>query len=192
MRRLIPVCVLLLSIAGCGGEVAWQTKDIGNLMPELGFTLTSEDGQTVTADQYTDRVNLLFFGYTHCPDICPITLGRLSSVMKRLPPDVAEQVRVLFVSVDPKRDNPESLRKYTSAFGENVVGLTGSKGQLDALTKRYRTTYGYGEPDENGDYLVSHASAVYAFDTGGNARLLIRSDDSLEAIADDITQLVRG
>jgi protein SCO1/2 len=179
-------------MAGCGSEVTWQTKDISNLMPELGFTLTSEEGNTVTAEQFTDKVNLLFFGYTNCPDICPITLGRLSSVIKRLPPDIAGQVRVLFVSVDPKRDNAESLREYTSAFGENVVGLTGSKDQLDTLTRRYRTTYGYGEPDENGNYLVSHASAVYAFDTGGNARLLIRSDDSLEAIAGDIVQLVQG
>lgn len=192
MRKLITICVLMLSLVACDSEIAWKTKDISNLMPELGFTLTNEDGQTVTADQYTGKVNLLFFGYTHCPDICPLTLGRLSSVMKRLPPDVAEQVRVLFVSVDPKRDKPELLREYTSAFGENVVGLTGSRGQLDELTKRFRTTYGYGEPDENGDYLVSHASAVYAFDTGGNARLLIRSSDSVEAIAEDITHLVQG
>lgn len=192
MHRIAIVCTLLLMTAGCGGVPSWQTKDINGLMPELEFTLTNEKGKTVTADQYTGKVNLLFFGYTHCPDICPITLGRLRSVVNRLPTEIAKQVKILFVSVDPERDKPETLQAYTSAFGDNVVGLTGSKPQLDALTKRYRTTYGYSERDENGDYSVSHASAVYAFDAGGNARLLIRSGDSVEAIADDIMQLVQG
>lgn len=192
MRRLLQACALVVLAAGCGGDLSWQTRDISGMMPELEFTLTSENGDTVTAERYDDTVNLLFFGYTHCPDICPITLGRLRGVMDRLPDDVADQVRVLFVSVDPERDGPESLREYTSQFGDNVIGLTGTRGQLDALTKRYRTTYGYGEPDEQGNYEVSHGSAVYAFDSNGNARLLIRNQDSVDAIAGDIEQLVQS
>lgn len=192
MRQLLLAGTLALLAAGCGGDASWQTKDIGGMMPELEFTLTSERGETVTAERYTGKVNLLFFGYTHCPDICPITLGRLRGIMDRLPEDVVGQLRVLFVSVDPKRDGPEALRSYTDQFGENFVGLTGSRDQLDALTKRYRTTYGYGEPDAQGNYEVSHGSAVYAFDTDGDARLLIRSDDSVEAVASDLEQLVRG
>ncbi len=194
MRRLIQMTVLSLVLlaAGCGDELAWQTRDISGMMPELEFTLTSETGEDVTAQQYDDTVNLLFFGYTHCPDICPITLGRLRGVLDRLPADVAERVQVLFVSVDPERDGPESLRSYTDQFGDKFIGLTGSREQLDALTKRYRTTYGYGEPDEQGDYEVSHGSAVYAFDTQGNARLLIRDQDSVDAIAADIQQLVES
>ena len=192
MRRFLLACLLVLAASGCGGEASWQTKDIGGLMPELDFTLTSENGKTVTEKEYTGRVNLLFFGYTNCPDICPITLGRLRGVMDKLPPDVAERVQVLFVSVDPKRDGPESLRSYTASFGDSFIGLTGSKEQLDALTKRYRTTYGYGEADAQGNYDVSHGSAVYAFDTGGEPRLLIRSDDSMDAIAEDLEQFVHG
>lgn len=194
MRRVIQAFLLglVLLAAGCGGELTWQTRDISGMMPELEFTLTSETGEDVTAERYDDTVNLLFFGYTHCPDICPITLGRLRSILDRLPADVSEQVRVLFVSVDPERDGPESLRSYTDQFGDSFVGLTGSREQLDALTKRYRTTYGYGEPDEQGNYEVSHGSAVYAFDTQGNARLLIRDQDGVDAIAADIQQLVQG
>lgn len=178
--------------AGCADDVTWQTKDISGLMPELAFTLTSERGETVTADKFTDQVNLLFFGYTNCPDVCPITLGRLRGVLKQLPEEVAEQVRVLFVSVDPERDGPEALRSYTAQFGEHFIGLTGTRDQLDALTKRYRTTYGYGEPDDDGSYEVSHGSAVYAFDADGEARLLIRNSDTTEAVAGDIEQLVRS
>lgn len=192
MRRLIIVCALAWLAAGCGGDQSWRTKDIGGLMPELAFTLTSEDGETVSAERYAGKVNLLFFGYTNCPDICPITLGRLRGVMDRLPPDAADKVQVLFVSVDPGRDDPESLRAYTDSFGDNFIGLTGSRKQLDSLTQRYRTTYGYGEPDDQGDYLVSHGSAVYAFDPSGNVRLLIRDDDGIEAVVEDINQLVQG
>lgn len=192
MRRLILICAAAVLTAGCGGEVSWQTKDIGGMMPELEFTLTSENGETVTAERYADTVNLLFFGYTHCPDVCPITLGRLRGVIDRLPDDVASRVRVLFVSVDPERDSPEALRTYTNQFGENFIGLTGSRDQLDALTKRYRTTYGYGQPDEQGNYEVSHGSAVYAFDSNGNARLLIRNDDAVDDVAGDLEQLVQS
>lgn len=192
MRRLLIIATLCLATAACGDDPAWRTKDIGGLMPELAFTLTSEQGETVHADRYTDKVNLLFFGYTNCPDICPITLGRLSGIVNSLPEDIASDVRVLFVSVDPERDDPASLRSYTDSFGDRFIGLTGTTEQLDALTKRYRTTYGYGDPDDQGDYLVSHGSAVYAFDRDGNARLLIRDDDSTEAVAEDITRLVQS
>jgi protein SCO1/2 len=191
MRRLLLVTLLLGLATGCGGEQTWHTKDISGLMPELAFTLISENGETVTADNYTGKVNLLFFGYTNCPDVCPITLGRLRGVINRLPEDVAGRVQVLFVSVDPRRDDPDSLRSYTASFGEDFIGLTGTTEQLDALTKRYRTTYGYGEPDENGDYLVSHGSAVYAFDSNGEARLLIRDGDDMDAVAEDLAALAR-
>lgn len=192
MRRLILAWGLVLLAAGCGGDASWQTKDIGGMMPELEFTLTSENGERVNAERYAGKVNLLFFGYTHCPDVCPITLGRLRGVMDRLPEDIAGRIRVLFVSVDPERDGPEQLRTYTDQFGENFIGLTGSREQLDALTRRYRTTYGYGEPDEQGNYEVSHGSAVYAFDANGEARLLIRNDDSVDAVAGDLERLVES
>jgi len=192
MRMLLITAALALATGGCSGELSWQTKDIGGLMPELEFTLTSEKGETVHADRYTGKVNLLFFGFTNCPDICPITLGRLSGMMKRLPPDVADDVQVLFVSVDPGRDDPASLSSYTDSFGDNFIGLTGTRDQLDALTRRYRTTYGYGEPDDEGEYLVSHGSAVYAFDRGGRPRLLIRNEDSMDAVAADIRQLAQS
>lgn len=194
MRKpsLILSCLAAVLVAACGGELSWQTKDISGLMPALEFTLTSEDGESVTEEQYTGKVNLVFFGFTHCPDVCPITLGRLRGVMDRLPGDVADRVQVLFVSVDPDRDGPEELRAYTDQFGRSFIGLTGSQEQLQALTKRYRTTYGYGERDDQGNYEVSHGSAVYAFDSSGAARLLIRNSDDVDAVADDLEQLVQS
>lgn len=191
MKRLISIVsiiAVLLSI-GCSREIDWHTKDISGLMPELAFTLTSEQGETVTAEQYRGKVNLLFFGYTHCPDVCPITLGRLRAALDQLDPEQRRQVEILFVSVDPQRDDPAQLREYTDAFGADFIGLTGSPEQLDKLTRRYRVTYGYGEPDANGDYPVSHSSAVFAFDKQGEVRLLIRDDDDPQAVAADLAQL---
>nr|WP_067297021.1 SCO family protein [Marinobacterium profundum] len=193
MKAFVLAWALVLLMAGCSDQTDWQTRYIGGLMPELQFTLTDENGKTVTEAQYANNtVNLLFFGYTSCPDVCPVTLAQMRQVLDRLPEGMVGKVRVLFVSVDPQRDDLESLRRYTDFFGDRFVGLTGSREQLDTLTSRYRTTYGYGEPDAKGNYVVTHGSAVYGFDAAGRAQLLIRNDDSPDAIVADIVQLVQG
>lgn len=179
----------LLTLTACGGD-DWRTKDIASLMPPLTFTLVDERGETVEADRYRGDVALLFFGYTHCPDVCPATLARLAGQLRQLPDAARDDIRVLFVSVDPARDDPERLSAYTDAFGPAIVGLTGSREQLDALTRRYRVTYGYGEQDAAGGYAVSHPSGVFAFDRDGEARLLIRDGDAPEAVRHDLERLL--
>jgi protein SCO1/2 len=189
--RLV-ILVVLAGLAGCSGDAPpWRTKDITGLMPQLQFVLTNEQGKPVSAQDYNGKVTLLYFGYTFCPDVCPVTLGRLSSAIKQLDPAAQARVQVLFVSVDPRRDTPARLREYTNAFGTEFVGLSGTQEQLHTLTKRYRVTYGYGEPDASGNYAVSHSSVVYVFDPQGKIRLLLRDDDSLEAIAQDLARLVQ-
>lgn len=190
LHKTLTACLLTLALTACGEDNPWHGKDISGLMPPLQFTLTSESGDTVQADDFAGSINLLFFGYTHCPDVCPATLGRLRQALGELPPPVAGHIRVLFVSVDPRRDSPQQLRNYTDFFGDNVIGLTGDREQLDQLTRRYRTTYGYGEADAHGNYDVSHGSAVYAFAGDGSARLLIRGDAEIAAVAEDLTRLV--
>ena len=158
-------------------------------MPDLAFELTDEQGHLVRADAFRATYVLLFFGYTHCPDVCPATLALLGSAMQQLGSD-ADRIKVLFVSVDPERDGPQRLAEYTSSFGDNVVGLTGTPAQLDALTKRYRVTYRHDAPDEHGDYLVYHSAGIFAFDPSGHARLLMSYTDGLPAIVHDLRQLV--
>ncbi len=187
-RWIIPVLVTLW-LAGCG-EQAWQTKDISDLMPPLAFELVDENGNEVTADRFLGKSTLLFFGFTHCPDVCPTTLARLDAATQRMDEAVRDDIRVLFVSVDPRRDDPETLRTYTDAFGPQFIGLTGDKTAIDELTRRYRVTYGYGEEDSNGNYDVSHSSAVFAFNDQGEARLLIRDSDPMDAVVADLERLV--
>lgn len=189
MRRTLLLVLGTVLLVGCT-ESGWQTKDISGLMPALEFELTNENGNPVNAQDYQGQVTLLFFGFTHCPDVCPATLAEIAAVTDTLREAAHDSVQVLFVSVDPARDEPETLRQYTGAFGPEFVGLTGDRAALDALTRRYRVTYGYGDADEAGNYAVSHSSAVFAFDRDGKARLLIRQSDTRQAVIDDLQRLL--
>lgn len=188
------VWLLLLTaglLAGCTDkDVQWHGKDISGLMPALDFRLTGPPGHTVTAADSAGRVRLLYFGYTSCPDVCPTTLAGLRQAIALLPEARRRQVEVLFVSVDPKRDTPERLASYARFFGEQVTPLTGPEAELRRLTRRYRTTFGYDEPDTQGNYNVSHSSAVYVFDPAGQARLLLRPELSPTQISEDLVQLL--
>jgi protein SCO1/2 len=181
---------LLLLVSACHSGPPWETKNITGLMPRLAFTLTEANrDMPVQAQDYRGRVLLVYFGYTHCPDVCPLTLSRMKSVLVNLG-EQAQQVRVLFVSVDPKRDNLPELKRYAEFFGPQVMGLRGSQAELRALTKKYRVTYGYDKPDAHGNYNVSHSSAVYVFDRKGEARLIVRPQDSIAAITSDLKRLL--
>lgn len=191
MLRRAWLAMALLAVAGCGGaeKPQWALKDISGLMPRLEFTLSSQDGRAVNAGDFRGKVTMLFFGYTHCPDVCPTTLGMLSQALADLGTR-ADAVRVLFVTVDPQRDTLAVLRQYTALFGPQFVGLRGSDDQLEALAKRFRVGYSRGEPDANGSYPVTHSSAVFIFDREGEARLLGRGSDSAEAVAHDLERMV--
>lgn len=190
--RILSVLAILLMLAGCGSEGPdWNAKNIRGLMPDLEFKLTATDGKPFTPEDKAGQIRLLFFGFTHCPDICPATMARLQNAVKQMPEGMRDEVTLLFVSVDPQRDTPQRIGQFVDFFGDNVVGLTSDEATLRALAKRYRTTFGYGEPDDEGNYAVSHSSAVYVFDGQGRARLLIRSDQSVDAISEDLETLVR-
>lgn len=183
---------LLLLLAGCGQQsVEWNGKDISQLMPELEYQLVSETGGETTAADYTGEVRVLFYGFTSCPDICPATLAHLRNAIREVPEDLQDEVKVLFVGVDPERDTPEALAEYTDFFGPQFIGMTGSEEKLRTFSQRYRTTFGYGDPDESGHYDVSHSSAIYVFDRQGEARLLIRPDLTAAQIAEDLTRILR-
>lgn len=181
-----------LVLTGCAGsDDNWHGKDISGLMPELEFQLEGTGGQAVTPADSGGNIRLLYFGFTSCPDVCPTTLTDLRRSIRQLPEKYQEDVTTLFVSVDPRRDTPERLASYVNFFGDQVVGLTGTEAELRKLAKRYRTTFGYDEPDASGNYNVSHSSAVYVFDRAGNARLLLRPELSPEQVSEDLAQLAR-
>ena len=189
--RLTGVLLLLALFTACGrspGE-PWQLTSIEGFFPDLQFTLSNGGEHPVTAKDFRGKVVLLYFGYLNCPDVCPMTMSRLGSALKELG-ERADAVRVLFVSVDPRRDTPQQLATYARAFSEQGVGATGTPAEIEAMAKRYRVAYEAEAPDAGGNYEVMHGKAVYVFDGTGRARLMITDSDSPEAIAHDLRQLI--
>ncbi|MGB8712897.1 MAG: SCO family protein [Onishia taeanensis] len=188
LKWLSPILLSVL-LAGCD-DPNWHTSDISDIMPALDLSLIDENGKQVEEDAYTGKTTLLYFGYTHCPDVCPTSLARMTAAIKKLDEPARDDIQVLFVSVDPERDTPARLRQYTDVFGPQFIGLTGSTAQLDALTNRYRVSYGYGEKDANGNYDVSHSSGIFVFNEQGDARLLMRNSDPIPSMVSDLKRLM--
>lgn len=192
IKRLL-ITVMLLALTACSDDgPPWHARNIAGVMPDLSFTLTADNGQPVTAGDYGNQVRLLFFGYTSCPDTCPTTLAYLHRALQQVPAAVRDRITVLFVSVDPGRDTPERLAQYVRVFDSHIVGLTADEKTLRAFAKRYRTTFGYGAPDPQGQYEVSHSSAVYVFDADGKIRLLVQNDLPADDVAQDLTRLAKA
>lgn len=184
------VAATVLVAAGCSNsKTQWQLADVSGHLPDLQFSLTNDSGKATTATDYAGKINLLYFGYTHCPDVCPLALTHLHVVLQRLGAQ-GDRVHVLFVSVDPTRDTPELLHQYVRAFDPRITGLTGTPQQIKALAKRYRGAFNREAAKPDGSYEVSHSSGVFVFDAEGRARLLATSADSVDAIVHDLHSLL--
>ena len=189
--RLAAAAALLLTaaLAGCARAPHYALKDIRGLVSPLDFQMVNQDGQPVTAADYRHDLVVLYFGYTECPDECPTTLTMLANALHNLGPQ-ASQVRILFVTVDPRRDTTAVLKRYVTNFGPQFVGLRPDQDELAALSKRYRIAYHYEKPDKDGNYEVDHSSAVFIFDRDGRARLLGLSDNTSQQVASDLHRLL--
>jgi protein SCO1 len=183
------IFALFLLLAGCGRGAPGVT-DIAGIMPDLQFAMTrANDGAPVTARDYRGKAVILYFGYTHCPDICPATLANLAEVFHRLGPR-AKDVRMLFVTVDPNRDTPGLLNSYVHAFAPEIDGLRGTPDQLARLARRYRVIYSVTPKSAGQDYEVTHSSAVFFFDPQGHARFVTITTGDTAVIADDLKRLL--
>ncbi len=187
--------MLLLAAFLCGlflifGVVVFVTggsfSPIGQAVAAIGGPLNLEDqnGKSFTDAQMKGHPFLVFFGFTHCPDICPTTLFDMSQMMKALGPD-ADRVGVLFITVDPDRDTPKVLKDYLSNFDPRLRGLTGSQAQIDAAIKEYRV-YAKKVPLENGDYTMDHTAIVYLMDKDGRFVAPFNMSRTPEAEAADL------
>ncbi|KGP01283.1 SCO family protein [Alcaligenes faecalis] len=183
---------LALGLFLLGNAAAANLHPVRGFLPDLRFSLQAAGPKTVTQDDFKDKVVMMFFGYASCPDICPTTLAQLGLVMEDLGND-AEQVRILFVSVDPHRDTPDSLARYVAAFdGKHTTGLTGSEKQIADLARRYRVAFQIEKPDPKApeNYEVSHSRGVYIFDQQGRARYLAPDTESVQVLADGVRSLL--
>jgi len=131
------------------------------------FTLTTQKGEQFSSESLKGHPYMVFFGYTHCPDICPTTLQEVSTHLADLG-DKAGQLKVLFITVDPARDTAENLASYLSSFDSRIIGLTGSEAQIRHVAKLYHAYFEKVEPSgDSDDYAMNHTASVYLFDRSG-------------------------
>lgn len=190
--KVILALVLTLVLAACKPAPeppVFQATDITGAAFARDFKLTDHNGQTRTLASFKGKVVAIFFGYTHCPDVCPTTLSDFAAALKQLGPQ-ADQVQVLFVTVDPQRDKPELLKQYVPAFDPRFLGMTTDEAGLKALAKEYKVVYQKTSVKGADNYLIDHSAGTYVYDTESRLRLLIPYGSSPDLIAQDLKALL--
>jgi protein SCO1/2 len=197
MRKLLPTlvaaCALALSVTACdklpGKQASFQNTDVTGLDYAKGFALTDHTGKPRTLADYKGKVVVVFFGYTQCPDVCPTTMAEMAGVMQKLGPQ-ADQVQVLFITLDPERDTQPLLASYVPAFDKRFVGLYGTPEQTAKTAKEFKVFYSKVPGTSPGSYTIDHTAGSYVFDKDGRLRLFIRHGGGADAIVHDVRQLL--
>lgn len=204
---LAAACTSVVISMGCSrgegasersGMTGFRGISLSNPIARPSFVLTDVDGKPFdVGKEISGKVGLLFFGYTHCPDVCPLHMANIAAVLRKMPFEQRDLIRVLFVTTDPERDTPKRLKEWLGAFDPTFIGLTGTKAALDSAQKSLGLPPGVKEFPPGGDsanYFIAHAAQVIAFARDGNAYLIypngIRQEDwthDLPKLAEDAT-----
>tara|TARA_R110002033_G_scaffold37313_5_gene76194 strand:+ start:2222 stop:2839 length:618 start_codon:yes stop_codon:yes gene_type:complete len=158
------------------------------------FTLTNQDGVKMSQDDFKGKYRIIYFGYSYCPDVCPIDLSNLMLGLKLAEKGdavLAEKVQPIFITVDPERDTPAVLKQYVSAFHPRLIGLTGTPEEIAAAAKKYLIIYDIRKDEGSSEYLVDHSRQAYLFGPEGEPLALLPFDGTPEDIADEITRWVK-
>lgn len=174
------------------GETKPQFKAIDVTGAEYArdFQLTGHDGRPRTLKDFRGKAVVVFFGYTHCPDVCPTTLSEIAEAKRLLGPDGA-RVQGVFVTVDPQRDTPEMLKAYMANFGPDFVALRGTPDELAAVAKEYKIYYKKVDGKTPDSYTMDHSAGSYVYDPQGRVRLYTRYGTGPEALASDLKILLK-
>ena len=193
LRNSAPLVAALLALAACQDAPPEQPPLAGAAIG-AEFTLTGEDGDPVSWSDFDGQYRTLYFGYTYCPDVCPVDTQRAMAGLKTFEqanPELGAQIQPLFVSVDPARDTPAVLAEFTDSFHPRLVGMTGTKEQIDAVTEAFAAVYSIEEPNEAGGYLVGHTNITYLFGPDGEPLAMLPTDQGSEAVAAELDKWVR-
>ena len=189
--RLLAAILAAALIAGCGPSgPAFRNTDITGADWAREFSLTDHTGKPRTLADFRGKVVVVFFGYVHCPDVCPTTLAELKSVVDQLGED-GKRVQVLFVTVDPERDTRELLAQYVPVFSPDFLGLYGDQEQTARTAKEFKVFYQKVPGSRPDNYSVDHTAGSYVFDPKGRVRLFV-SHGRAGTLAADIRTLLKG
>ncbi len=187
---LLSVLLLLLLAAAAvlwqeGGSGAGRVVSTGQAAIGGPYHLINQDGKPVSDRDFRGRYQLIYFGYTFCPDVCPTTLALIAAALEKMGPD-AKRIAPIFITVDPDRDTPQILKKYLAAFDPRFIGLTGSQSELSKVEKEYKV-YAKKEPLKGGTYAVNHSSVIYLMGPKGKLVTFYNEVLTPEQLAKDLS-----
>jgi protein SCO1/2 len=201
MKKLLSILAAALLLAACNkletapgaapaaAPVIFKNTDLTGLDYARDFALTDHNGKPRTLADFKGKVVVMFFGYTQCPDVCPTTMADMATVMKDLGPQ-ADQVQVLFVTVDPERDTPALLAQYVPTFDPRFLGLFGDVAATAKVAKEFKVFYAKVPGKTPGSYSMDHTAGSYVFDRQGKIRLFLRNGQGTAPITHDLKQLL--
>lgn len=193
-RALFATLFLAASLLACQKSEppapVFHATDITGASFARDFELLDHNGKTRKLSDFRGKLVAMFFGYTHCPDVCPTTLSDFAMALKSMGAD-ANKVQVIFVTIDPERDTPDILKKYVPAFNPAFLGMLTDSAHLAELAKEYKVVYEKTSGRKQGDYLIDHSAGTYIYDQEGRLRLLMPYGSGAEVIATDLKALLR-
>ena len=194
MKTLAALVLLSAALlGGCGPAPkgsAFQLTDVTGAEFARGFQLTDHNGKSRSLGDFAGKVVVVFFGYTHCPDACPTTMGELSLVMKELDKDAA-RLQVLFITIDPERDTPALLAQYVPGFHPDFLGLYGDAEATARTAKEFKVVF-QKQALAGGNYSMDHSAGSYIYDTAGRLRLFAQYGRGAPALLHDIRLLLQA
>ncbi|MEH6791018.1 MAG: SCO family protein [Parasphingorhabdus sp.] len=190
---------LLLLVAACnpapgGGASADAEPPLAGAKIGGPFTLTNQDGGKTSDAQFKGQYRIIYFGYSYCPDVCPVDLANIMLGLKQAEkedPSLAKKIQPIFISVDPGRDTPAVLKQYVAAFHPRLIGLTGSSEEIADVAKKYLIIYDIRNDEGASEYLVDHSRQAYLFGPEGEPLALLPFDGTPRQVADEIARWVR-
>ncbi len=193
MKALLRLClpVVLLALGACQqSKPGFRATDITGAEFGRDFALADHTGKLRALADFRGRVVVMFFGFTHCPDVCPTTLAELAAAVKKLGTD-GDKVQVLLVTVDPERDTPQVLSQYVTAFHPRFLALRGTAEETARVAKEFKIIYQKVAGARPDSYTMDHSAGTYIFDTQGRLRLYVSYGQGPEVFAHDIALLLK-
>jgi protein SCO1/2 len=189
--RLGAAAAVAAALVACGdSKPVFKGSDITGTQLGRGMELSDHNGKLRQLSDFSGKVVVVFFGYTHCPDVCPTTMSELASAMKKLGAD-ADKVQVLFVTADPERDTADILKQYVTAFDSRFLGLRGSPEQTAQAAKDFKVLIQKNAGSDPNNYTVDHSSGTYLYDREGKLRVYVSYGQGADVFAHDIAELLK-
>ena len=191
MKKIVLLFLILICLVSCqnSNQQTFVGTDISSVRMDTAFSLKDFNGRIRTLEDFKGKVVVLFFGFTHCPDICPTTLTDLKKTMVLLK-DKASAVQVIFITLDPARDTEDVLKKFIPTFNSSFLGLTGTESDIDKVANQLKIFNKKVNDGSKAGYTIDHSAGLYVIDKKGSIKLHVSNGQKPEDLARDLAKLI--